>query len=112
MQGDSRETDLITVLVQFRLPASLGVEEFRAICRHAAPDFLKPEGLLRKHFLLGEDGRTGGGVYLWRSRKAAERFYGAGFRQMIAGRFGDEPTLTYFDTPVIADAERGRIEEA
>src|SRR5262245_12741467 len=87
-------------------------DQFREACRRAAPDFLTPEGLIRKQFLLAEDGRSGGGVYLWESREAAERFYAAGFREMVAGRFGAEPSITYFETPVVADRRAGRVEPA
>jgi hypothetical protein len=31
---------------------------------------------------------------------------------MIASQFGDEPSITYFHTPVVADAEQGRIDAA
>jgi hypothetical protein len=101
---------MLVALVQFRLPDSVPPERFREMCWHAAPDFRTPEGLIRKYFVLGEDGRTGGGVYLWRSRTAADQFYETGFRAMIAARFGSEPTITYFRAPVVVDNSAGRIE--
>jgi hypothetical protein len=58
-------------------------DQYREMCRHAAPDFRKPAGLLSKQFLLAEDGQGGGGVYLWESRQAAEAFSAAGFAAMI-----------------------------
>lgn len=103
---------MVTVLVQFPLPASMCPEAFREICRQAAPDFLRPAGLIRKHFLFSEDGRAGGGAYLWESCEAADRFYAAGFREMVAARFGSEPSITYFETPVISDRRLGRVELA
>jgi hypothetical protein len=94
---------VITVIVRFPLPAAVTADRYREMCRHAAPDFRKPAGLLSKQFLLAEDGRGGGGVYLWAPREAAEAFHGAGFRAMIRERFGAEPQVTDFEAPVVVD---------
>jgi hypothetical protein len=101
---------MLTVIVQFPLPGSIGPEQFREFCRSVAADFQKPEGLLRKTFLMGEDGRSAGGVYQWRSRADADRFYGAGFRAMVAERFEAEPIITCYSTPVVVDNVTGKIE--
>jgi hypothetical protein len=104
------EPEMLTAIVQFPLPESVGPEQFQELCRLVALDYRKPDGLIRKYFLVGEDGRTGGGVYLWRSRDAAEQFYGAVFRAMVADRFGTEPVISYFPTPIVVDNVTGRIE--
>lgn len=100
---------MMTVLVQFPLPASIdraqAVQQFRA----AAPRFREPAGLLRKYFLLSEDGRTAGGVYLWRSRAEAQAYHGAEFRDGIARRYGTAPTVTMFESPVVVDNPSGEI---
>ena len=36
----------------------------------SAPSYQNVDGLRRKHYLLSDDGRTAGGVYLWDSRPA------------------------------------------
>jgi hypothetical protein len=97
------EYPVITAIVRFPLPAAVTADKYREMSRHAAPDFRKAAGLLSKHFLLAEDGRGGGGVYLWESREAAETFYASGFLAMIRERFGAEPQITYFETPVVVD---------
>ena len=58
--------------------------------------------MVRKYYLFGED-RTGGGVYLWESREAADRMYSESWRKMIADRYGAAPEITYYETPVIVD---------
>jgi hypothetical protein len=40
--------------------------------RKSAPNYRGVPGLVRKYYLYGDD-QTGGGVYLWDSRDAAER---------------------------------------
>jgi len=53
-------------------------------------------------YLFGED-RTGGGVYLWESRDAADRQFSPAWRGMIQQKFGTAPEITYYETPVIVD---------
>jgi hypothetical protein len=53
-------------------------------------------------YLYGDD-RTGGGVYLWNSREAAERFYSEAWRSTIAQRYGAEPEISFYDTSVIVE---------
>jgi heme-degrading monooxygenase HmoA len=94
---------MITTLVQFKLPAPVTCDRARAIFSEAAPQFRRVPGLIRKYFLLSEDGATAGGVYLWESREDAERFYTAEFERAIVHRFGSEPSITYFQSPIIVD---------
>ena len=63
---------------------------------------------LADHHLQGDEGLalpararhgSGGGVYLWESREAAERMYTADWKKMIADRYGTAPQITYFETP-------------
>jgi hypothetical protein len=53
--------------------------------------------------------RPAGGVYLWESRDAAERVYTAEWRQMIFERYGAEPEISYYDTPVVVDNDSNRV---
>lgn len=94
---------MITVFVLFKLPAPLTGDRAQAIFSEAAPQFRHVPGLIRKYFLLSEDGMMAGGVYLWEYREDAECFYTAEFKQKISDRFGSEPFITYFQSPVIVD---------
>lgn len=67
--------------------------------------------LVRKHFVLSEDGTTGGGVYLWPSRAAAERAHDAAWRAGVIARTGAEPTIRYFDLLMVIDNEAGQVVE-
>jgi hypothetical protein len=100
---------MITALVQFPIPVSLEPADVTMYFEQAAPDFRHPDGLIRKYFLISDDGRQAGGVYLWRSRTCAARFYGNGFYELIAGLFGALPTITYFETSVVVDNLSGEI---
>lgn len=94
---------MITALVQFRLPQPVSREKARELFEGSAPRYREVSGLIRKYYLLSEDGRSAGGVYLWQTRADAERLYSAEWRQTIQERYGAPPTVTYFETPVIVD---------
>ncbi|MBM1169993.1 YdhR family protein [Microvirga arabica] len=93
---------MITAIVRFPLPQGLSPDEVKKAYEHSAPQFRGAPGLVRKYYLHGAD-QTGGGVYLWESREAAEAMYSDAWRQRIAERFGTPPTIEYFDTPLIID---------
>ena len=93
---------MITAVVRFKLPQGTSLEAARALFEKSAPNYKGVPGLVRKYYLFGED-RTGGGVYLWESREAAERMYSDAWRKMIAERYGAAPEITYYETPIIVD---------
>ena len=94
---------MVTTIVQFKVDASMTRDQVRKAFADTAPRFQSVEGLIRKYYLISEDGRTAGGVYLWRSKADAERFYTEEWKGRIKGIFGAVPSLSYFETPVIVD---------
>jgi len=94
---------MITAIVRFPLPSSINGNDAKALFEKSAPNYRGIPGLVRKYYLYGEDDRTGGGVYLWESREAAERFYSDAWKTTIAQRYGSRPEIQFFDTPVIVD---------
>ena len=98
---------MITTIVQFQLPVPITRNQARENFLEVAPQFHQIPGLIRKYFLLSEDGKMAGGVYLWESREDAERCYTDEFKQVIAERYGSEPSITYFESPVIVDNFQG-----
>ena len=100
---------MITALVQFSLPEPLSVEQARAIFHSTAPRYLGMPGLVRKYYVLSEDGRTAGGVYLWQTRADAERVYTDEWRQFVRDKYGSAPRLSYFEMPVLVDNATGQI---
>lgn len=94
---------MITALVQIKLSAPVTRDKAQEMFSGVAPNFRGVPGLIRKYFLRSEDGGTVGGVYLWKSRADADQFYGGGFQQSILERYGAEPSVTYFESPVVVD---------
>ena len=103
---------MITALVQFKLPERMTVEQARAVFASTAPRYLVMQGLVRKHYILSEDGLTAGGVYLWQTRADAERVYDAAWREFIRSKYHTDPVVTYFDTPVMVDNVAGQVVES
>lgn len=94
---------MITAMVQFRLPEALNRDRAQEAFSATAPRYRTVAGLVRKYYLLSEDGLTAGGIYLWRSREEGERFFNQEWREFIASRYGCQPEVTWFETPVIVD---------
>ena len=94
---------MITALVQFRLPQPVTREKARQLFVGSAPKYREASGLIRKYYLLSEDGGTAGGVYLWKSKKDAEGLYTTEWKNSIRERYGALPTVTLFESPVIVD---------
>ena len=100
---------MITTLTTFKLPQPLAREEASAIFQSTAPKYREVRGLVRKVYVLSEDGGTAGGIYLWRSRADAEAMYTDEWRAFVRGKYGTEPSVTYFDSPVVVDNVAGEI---
>lgn len=94
---------MIVAVVNFALPTPLTSDEARALFEASAPNYQNVPGLLRKHFLLADDGRSAGGVYLWESRERAEALYDDTWRARLAARYGSQPQVTYYDSQVTVD---------
>jgi hypothetical protein len=94
---------MIVAVVNFALPSPLSPDEAQAMFEASAPNYQNVDGLRRKHYLLAEDGRSAGGVYLWESREQAEALYDDEWAARIAARYGSPPTVTYYDSSVTVD---------
>ena len=101
---------MITALVQFKLPQPVTREKAREIFSGTAPKYREVPGLIRKYYVLSQDGTSAGGVYLWKSRADAEKLYNADWRKFIQERYGAEPSVTYFESPVVVDNVAGSIQ--
>src|SRR3954464_5643829 len=95
--------DLITVVTRFQLPAGVTAEQIREAFDEAAPKFRNVPGLIRKQFLCSKDCRAAGGVYLWNDENAARAFMNERVAPMIREKFHVDPTIEFYDSPVIVE---------
>ena len=91
------------VLTRFALPARLTRDEAEQIFLSTAPLYRGLTGLVRKHYLLSEDGLTAGAVYVWESRAEAATLYTNEWRQFVTDKYGSEPSVVFFDNLVTVD---------
>jgi len=94
---------MITAIVQFDLPSGSRRNDVVAVFRQSVSRYRDRPGLIRKYYLLDETAAKAGAVYLWETRKAAETTYDDAWRRSFVERYGANPTITYFDTPVVVD---------
>ena len=100
---------MIIAITSFTLPKPITRDEARRIFLSTAPTYRGVPGLTRKHYVISEDGVTVGGVYLWNSKAEAQAMYTEAWREFVRGKYGTEPVVTYFDSPVLVDNLAGKI---
>jgi hypothetical protein len=94
---------MITSIVQIKMQAPMSLKKARELFTGTAPRYREVPGLIRKYYLLAEDGNTAGGVYLWVSREAAEAMYNPDWYAFIREKYGVDPEVSYFESPVVVD---------
>jgi hypothetical protein len=94
---------MITAIVTFKLPQSITLDDARKIFLSTAPKYLGVTGLIRKYYLLSQDGGSVGGIYLWNSKEEADEMYTESWRTFVREKYGTEPSVTYMDSPVVVD---------
>jgi hypothetical protein len=94
---------MITVIATYQLPKPITRDEARAIFLSTAPKYQGVPGLVRKYYVLSQDGNSVGGIYLWNSRAEADSMYTESWRAFVREKYGTDPSLTYLDSPVVVD---------
>lgn len=94
---------MITSITTFKLQKPITRDEAQRIFQSTAPKYRGVAGLLRKTYILSEDGATAGGVYLWKSRADAEALYTESWKAFVREKYGTDPSITYFDSPIVVD---------
>jgi hypothetical protein len=102
---------MIVELVTFKAPAGASWDDILRDARAVIPRWRANPDLLRKHFLLSDDGRECGGLYVWPSRAAAEAAHDAAWRAGVEQRTGSAPTIRYFELQMLLDNEAGTVTE-
>ena len=100
---------MITAVATFKLTPGTSLEDATAIFKSTAPRYRGMSGLVRKNYLFDPETCTGGGCYLFDSRAAAEAIFNDDWRALIKDKYGAEPDIQYFETPVLVDNVSGEI---
>lgn len=100
---------MILTFVRFPLAHPMSLEEAARRFALSAPKYLDLPGLIRKHYVRSDDGRTVGGVYLWKDRESAETCYAGEWRDRVRILYGVEPEISWFESPVGVDNVTGAL---
>ena len=100
---------MITVIVKIKKPDDLNLQQYHAVAQTIVGNFQGVPGLIRKTFLFSDSQGCAGGAYTWETKEAADTFYAGVWLDNIRKMFGEEPELTYFNTPVIVDNAAGTV---
>ena len=102
---------MILELVEFNSPKGWSRDKVAQEAKHVVPKWQANKELLRKHFLLELNGKTGAGVYIWPSVEAAQKAHNEEWHQSVIKRCGSAPTIRYFDLMLLVDNESGKVTE-
>ena len=99
---------MITEHVLFALPPELTREQVVAGMHEVAPRWRAEKDLVRKTFIYDPSSKQAGAFYLWTNREAAELAHNEAWRKSIRAKYGSEPTIRYFETPLVVDNVLGQ----
>src|SRR4029453_16055533 len=91
-------------LVLFKSPPGMDRAAVLEDAKHTIPRWRANPDLLRKHYLLSEDG-YGGGVYIWPSKAAAQKGHDAAWRESVRLRTGAQPGNPSLDLLIVVDKQ-------
>lgn len=103
---------MITEVVLFDLPDGMTREQVIADMRAGTAHWRAAPDLIRKVYLYDPDNGQAGGVYLWKSREAAQRAHDEVWRRRIMQVYGSKPSIRYFETPLVVDNALHQVVEA
>ncbi len=104
---------MITEIITFAIPEGMTRDDVIANYRRSAPTWRANPDLIRKNYLFDAETGRAGGVYTWRTMEAARRARGDAWLERVRRTYGSEPTVQYFETPLVADNALGEtIDEA
>lgn len=102
---------MIVELVTFRAPPGAGWDAILSEARATIPRWRANAQLVRKHYLLSDDGTECAGLYIWPTRAAAEAAHDAAWQAAVAQRTGSAPAIQYFELQMLLDNEAGTVTE-
>jgi hypothetical protein len=96
----STDSAAVATLVTIAVPAGVSrarlVQEFQA----SMPAYRQVSGLLRKYYLLSDDGRFGG-IYLWQDAASAAAWFNDAWKERVRKSYGGDALIEWFATPIL-----------
>jgi DNA-binding PadR family transcriptional regulator len=98
-----------TVMGTFKLPSGTAREQVVETIKATASGYQGVPGLIRKYYGLTEDGAALVGIYLWRSRGAADAFYTDDWIARVSGRWQSKAVRQDWETPMVVESAEHRL---
>jgi hypothetical protein len=108
----SGEDIMHTVMWTFKVPSGTGKQDLVNTINATAHTYQGIPGLIRKYYGIAEDGQTLVGIYLWKSKADAERFYTPDWIAMVTKRWAAAPLRQQWDTPMVVESAEQRLVKA
>jgi len=101
-----------TVMWTFKVPGGTSKQDLINTINASAHTYQGIPGLIRKYYGIAEDGQTLVGIYLWKSKADAERFYTPAWIAMVTQRWNAPPVRLQWDTPMVVESAEQRLVKA
>lgn len=99
---------MIVVRVQFPVNVA-DKEDFIKKMAGTTPKYEGLAGLIRKYYVMTEEGQNAGGIYLWESKARAEAWYNDDWLQYMTEAWGEPPLIEYLECPIVVDNELAKV---
>ncbi len=96
---------MIVAHVRFPVPG-VDKKDFEKKMLATTPKYEKLDGLIRKYYIMTEDGKYAGGIYLWESKARAQAWYNDEWLKYMTEAWSEAPLLEYLDCPIVVEAAR------
>ncbi len=101
---------MISEIVSFKIPAGMSREDVLEDAKPTLERWTNFPGLIRKTYVRADD-MTCMGIYLWESKKAAQKGHDEAWLDKAEAKWGNRPTITYFDAFMELDNRHGDVQE-
>ena len=101
-----------TVMWTFKVPSGTPTQDLVNTIHGTAHTYQGIPGLIRKYYGIAEDGRTLVGIYLWKSKDDAERFYTPEWIATVTKRWNAPPGRQEWSTPMVVESAERRLVKA
>ena len=98
---------MITEFILFDLPAGISKDEVVQGMHDVVPRWRGRAALIRKTFVYDAAANQAGAFYRWQNLEAAQFAHDDAWRQGIRRKYGSEPVIRYFATPLVVDNTLG-----
>lgn len=99
---------MIVVRVQFPVNVPDKTDFIKKMAA-TTPKYEGLAGLTRKYYVMSEDDKHAGGIYLWESKEQAEAWYNEEWIMYMTEAWGEAPLLEYLDCPIVVDNEAAKV---